>query len=507
MIDPSRIFTEEQVRSLLEAAMGKTLLEVDKAQLFEKHKNRKKVTGIAGDMVEQSILGCKADNRQDVDIYIDDVGFEVKTTGMVVPKDPKSQYRYECKEPVSITAVSIPMIVKEEFDSSNFWHKLEHLLWVYYWYKSDKSVELDGYKNFPLLDFQLFQFDDTDRQRLKHDWLLVRNFLISIHHDYTTDQERELQYPRLSSELRSVLLVIDTAPRYPNPPRFRLKRSFATEIAGNLFSKDKKRPLEKLAKPIMDYSDIDSKCEELNKLYAGRTFAEIADALGVSIGKPQSIAKRQDGELNENEVPVKNFAELVVLKMFESKASRLNDIEDFVKIGMIAKSLPLDHNGKPKESMKLFTPNFKEWMEEKTFDDSFLYEYFIEHQFLFIVYQYDSDGIRFKGFKRVVVPDEFINNDVKKFWTDVRSLIKEKRLRIEKRFKKNGEPRINKKSGEQSEAPNFPKEKDYNIFMRGSASESIARLKTLELNGLKMIPQEIWLSKRATLSLYKNSNG
>ena len=87
----------------------------------------------------------------------------------------------------------------------------------------------------------------------------------------------------------------------------------------------------------------------------------------------------------------------------------------------------------------------------------------------------------------------------------MRSLIIEKRLRVEKRFRKDGEPIMNK-SGEQSEAPNFPKEKDYNVFMRGSTSESIEKLKTLELNGLRMIPQEVWLSKRATLSLYQNSN-
>lgn len=503
-MDSSRIFTREQVISLLNAAMGKTLLEVDSRHLFIQYEKENKVTGIAGNIVEQSILGCKQDNRQDVDIYIDNVGYEVKTTGMVVPKNTKSPYCYECKEPVSVTAVSIQKIVEEEFESSNFWHKLEHLLWVYYWYKSDVTVKLDGYKLFPLLKFQLFEFDETDRLRLKHDWLLVRNFLISIHQEYTTNEGRKSQYPRLSSELRGVLLVIDTAPKYPNPPRFRLKRDFATEIAGVLFSKERKEPLVKLAKPIMDYSDIDSKCKELNRLYSGKTFVEIAEKLGVSICKPQSQANSNNGDSQGNGVPVKNFAELVVLRMFESSAKRLNDIEDFVKIGLIAKSLPLDHNGKPKESMKLFTPNFKEWMEESAFEDSFLHDYFMEHQFLFIVYQYGPDSIRFKGFKRVVIPDDFIYNDVKKFWMDVRSLIKEKRLCVEKRFRKDGKPIMNK-SGEQSEAHNFPKEKDYNVFMRGSTSESIEQRKTLELNGLKMIPQEIWLSKRATLSLYQNS--
>lgn len=502
-IHPSRIFDRAEILALLNGAMGKTLLEVDSRHLFTLFGKSNKVTGIAGDIVEQSVLGCEPDNRQDVDIYIGDTGFEVKTTGMVISKDSKSPYRFECKEPVSITAVSIPKIVDEDFESSNFWHKLEHLLWVYYWYKSDTPVKLNGYKNFILLSFQLFEFDDADCLRLKHDWVLVRNFLIAINNNYHTDDERKSQYPRLSSELRGVLLVIDTAPKYPNPPRFRLKRDFATEIAGSLFLKKKKVSLEKLAKPILDYSEIDIKCSELNSLYSGKTFDEIANSLGVTIRRPKMTAINDANTIKE-EVDVKNFAELVVLRMFGSSASRLNKIDDFVKIGLIAKSLPLKQDGKPKESMKLFTPNFNEWIEESSFEDSFLHDYFCEHQFLFIVYQYYPDGIRFKGFKRIVIPDAFIYNDVRKFWTDVRSLIKEKRLCIDKKFRKSDGSPIMNKSGEQSEAPNFPKEKEYNVFMRGSAKESIEKLKSLEINGLRMIPQEIWLSKRATINLYQD---
>ena len=503
IIDPTRIFTSEEVKTKLTAVIGKTLLEADRAKLFDLYEGKEKVTGIAGQIIECSVLGCKLDSKQEPDILIDDVLHEIKTTGMVKPKSNDSLYTYECKEPVSVTAVSIPVIVNEEFENSSFWHKLAHMLWVYYFYNSQTTVKLEGYKNFPILGFQIFVFDDTDKLRLKHDWLLVRDFLISIHRDYPTIEERKKHYPRLSSELRGVLLVIDTAPKYPNPPRFRLKRDFATQVAGLLFSKEKKTSLQKLARPIMDYTEIDSKCDELNRLYSGRTFAEIAELLGVSIALPKSSANHKTTKTDSNEVPLKNFAEYVVLRMFDSKATSLNEIEDFVKLGVIAKSLPLMPSGKPKESMKLFTPNFSEWMEETDFEDSFLFNYFTEHQFLFIVYQYDN-GIRFKGFKRVVIPDEFIYDDVKKCWLEVRSLIKEKRLRIIKSFKKDGTPIINK-SGEQREAPNFPKEKHYNVFLRGSAKESIERLKTLELNGLKMIPQEIWLSKKITLSLYKNN--
>lgn len=75
-----------------------------------------------------SILGCNKDSKQEPDILVDGVSTEIKTTGMIKPKKADSQYLYECKEPVSITAVSIPVIVNEEFETSNFWHKLAHML-------------------------------------------------------------------------------------------------------------------------------------------------------------------------------------------------------------------------------------------------------------------------------------------------------------------------------------------------------------------------------------------
>ena len=51
-IDPSRIFTRQQVDDLLTAAINKTLLQVDNAKLFAHHEGRDKVKGIAGDIMK-----------------------------------------------------------------------------------------------------------------------------------------------------------------------------------------------------------------------------------------------------------------------------------------------------------------------------------------------------------------------------------------------------------------------------------------------------------------------
>ena len=481
-IDPSRIFTRQQVDDLLTAAINKTLLQVDRAHLFAHHEGRDKVKGIAGDIIEESVLGCKKDSKQEPDILVDDVLTELKTTGMIEPKKKGSPYVYECKEPVSITAVSIPVIVNEEFETSNFWHKLAHMLWVYYWYKSPVTVKLEGYKVFPILGYQFYEFSEGDKILLRQDWLLVRDFLIVIHRDYHTQAEREEQYPRLSHELRGQLMLIDTAPKFPNNPRFRLKRAYATVIADQYFSK---KHFEKLSESISKYADIDRKCQLMTQKYKGKSFAQIALELGVNI-----------------DMGVKNFAECAVVKMFGGHATKLNDIEDFAKIGVIAKSVPLKEDGKGKEDMKLFLPNLIDWTRESEFEDSAIYDYFAGHHFLFIIYRHVGNDVFFEGFKRIFFDEKFITENVKKTWDDVRDLITKKKLRIERKVDKKGNYIVNK-SGTFKESPNFPKLSTHKVFIRGGASKSMDKYKTLEINGQKMLPQFVWLDKKYVQELIK----
>lgn len=474
VIDKSRVFTKEQVDCLLMNAVGKTLLQVDSKGLFKHHEGRDKVKGIAGDIIEVSVLGCKKDSKQGPDILVDGIETEIKTTGVIKPKKKDSPFVYECKEPVSITAVSIPVIVNEDFEKSNFWHKLAHMLWVYYWYKSPVTVKLEGYQAFPVLGYQFYVFSEEDKLLLRQDWLIVRDFLIGIHREYRTQEERELQYPRLSHELRGQLMLIDTAPKYPNNPRFRLKRSYATLIADKYFSKKK---FEKLEITISKYADIDEKCKIMTQKYKGWSFQQIADELGVDI----NLGK-------------KNFAEQAVIKMFGGNASKLNDIEDFAKIGIIAKSVPVLANGRIKEDMKLFLPDFIDWTKEEDFEDSAIYDYFTGHHFLLIIYRYINNDIVFEGFKRIYFNERFIIDNVKKLWDDVRYLIINNLLKIDKKTDKNGNYIINK-SGSYKESPNFPKKANYKVFVRGGATTSEEKSKTLEINGMRMIPQFIWLSR------------
>ena len=86
-VTEDRKFTKKQVYELLEGIKGKTLGEVDRSGQFMRTLKSDKITGIAGDVIEQSVFGYKRDSNQECDIEIEGVLTELKTTGVRIPKE------------------------------------------------------------------------------------------------------------------------------------------------------------------------------------------------------------------------------------------------------------------------------------------------------------------------------------------------------------------------------------------------------------------------------------
>ena len=52
---------------------------------------------------------------------------------------------------------------------------------------------------------------------------------------------------------------------------------------------------------------------------------------------------------------------------------------------------------------------------------------------------------------------------------------------------------VRNKNGEVSSAPNFMKSRENDVFMRGSGVDSSLRHKTECVNGMRMLPQYVWI--------------
>lgn len=92
------VFFVKEVLELISPIVGKILGEVDRNNVFNKTENNPKITGIAGDVIEQSVFGYPADVKQEADLLIDDRPVELKTTGVKrVSSRNKSGYAIKAK--------------------------------------------------------------------------------------------------------------------------------------------------------------------------------------------------------------------------------------------------------------------------------------------------------------------------------------------------------------------------------------------------------------------------
>ncbi|MEK4082224.1 MutH/Sau3AI family endonuclease [Solibacillus sp. FSL K6-1126] len=470
-------FKRIELETILKNVLNRPLGDVDVKNVFNRTITHPKITGIAGDVVEQSILGYPADSDKNPDLLVDGIPTELKTTGIRNPKK-QGEFIYEAKEPMSITAVSPDKITSEEFDTSSFWRKLEHMLLVYYHYDSPVTVKAADYANFYIKGFHFHEFSEDEKKTLRNDWLIVRNFIQYLKDNYVNPKE---EYHRISSELRKQLMLIDTAPKWPNAPRFRLKRAAVSTLVQKHFGVQ----FEELDEAYTSFRELDAELHKLTIKYKGKTVRELIKTLNI----PFDFDSGKDAS--------KSISEQIIIKMFGGTAKKLSKIELFSKVGLMPKTVVQTRLGARTEDTKLFKIDFPEWTDLAIpFEDSYVYNYFSAQQFLCIIFQEPSSEAvlldnEFIGFKRLVFTEEIINKEVKPVWEKVRDLVNNNKLTENVMLKKDGTPIINKKTQTVRKQLNFPKSEEHTFFVRGSGTD--ANYKNFVLNGIKMYTQYLWM--------------
>lgn len=489
-VTDDRKYTKEQVYNLLEKVKGKTLGEVDKSHQFARTLKSEKITGIAGDVVEQSIFGYERDSDQECDIEIDGVLTELKTTGVRVPKcdlkNAKGKYGTDynmhlgAKEGISITNVTFDPTIQIDFNTSHFWEKAQHLLIVFYEYKSYEVVPASEYAQFPIVDYCYNSFSSDEKAKLQNDWEIVRDYLQVIYKKHQDVERRNEQLIGFTHTLRPNLLLIELVPGFKRKasgnyqkPRYRLKKTFVDYIVRGHFNQSRIKHEITLKDSFASFAQLDARCHALSIRYKGKTLPELKEILGI-------------------ETDMKDIAAKCIIRMFGTDCNRLNQISDFTKAGIIAKTITITPKGGKTEDMKLSHIDFEEWADrDADFEDSDVYAYFCEHSFLCPIFcEHDADDSNkttFEGFKRFAFDDDFIETEVRRTWEDSRKLIHRNELEWEYVYNKQGQKRINS-SGAYMGAPNFPKSLNYKVFFRGGADVSTEKTRTECVNGIRMLP-------------------
>ena len=500
-VSDDRKYTKDFIYNLLEGVKGKTLGEVDKSNQFARTQKSEKITGIAGDVIEQSVFGYERDSKQECDIEIDGVLTELKTTGVRIPKTNekkakgKTGHEYNillsAKEGISITGVTLEPTIQTDFFTSHFWEKSKHLLIVFYDYRSYDVVPASHYAEFPIVDYCYNSFSEEERDKLRNDWEIVRDYLQPLYEKYKNPDERRSKMEGFTHVVRQNLLLIELVPGYKKRvnkdntfsyqhPRYRLKKTFVDTIVKGHFNQSRADFEVKLQEPFNSFAELDKRCHLLTEKYKNHSLVQLKEELAIDL-----------------QISQKNFTAVCIVKMFDATCNLLSQISDFNKTGIIPKTITITPSGDRTEDMKLKRIDFEEWADRDVdFSDSEIYSYFCEHSFLCPIFcEYDSQDASktiFLGFKRFAFDEDFIENEVRRTWEDSRHLIHTNQLEWEYVLDKKGNKRLNK-SGSYMGAPNFPKSIDHEVFFRGGNNDSSDKAKTECVNGIDMLPQFFWL--------------
>lgn len=471
-------FSSTELEKILSRVKGHTLGEVDAAGVFRRYEGKKKVTGIAGTVIEQSVLGYPADTDKAPDLLVDGEEVELKTTGV---REYKKKKEYHAKEPVTITAVSIGKIEFEnDFEDSSFWTKSRNILFVIYLYKSPVVVPASEYANFPILGHFRNVFTLHDRIILEKDWTLVRNKIREI----SALPDGQKDYGEIDT-LRTQLMYIDTAPKWPNKPRFRLKMAFV-DILIRVGLGDK---IEAEGDFFPTIDEFHSRLISLSRQFKGQSMGAIAKKLGIDANVGKSLAEK------------------ITAAMFGGAGHKVNSLEVFAKAGVVVKTITLTEKGGRTEDMKLRAVDFSELMNASLpFEQSTLYTELYEKHILLVVFQEPEAKCKlednlFLGFCDMMLPLDDISKQAKQSFLEARNTILSGQLIDKIDYKKDGTPKINKKTGTIRSAPNLPKAETHNFFIRGSGTDS--RYKTVEIKGVRMYYQNWWVKGSYIVSLLK----
>ena len=489
----SHFFHKDDLIRLLDSIENKTLGSVDKKNVFARTVENPKITGIAGDVIEQSVLGYPADRDQRPDLNVDGILVELKTTGIREAGRGKKK-EIAAKEPASITAVSIDKIAQEPFGDSAFYHKIENMLFVFYHYDSKVTVRAAAYANFLIRGYLFYHFSEDSLEIIRKDWQEIHDFIADIQSKYS-EEEAKKYYPDLSTKVNKKLVYLDTAPKYPHAPRIRLRKRVVTMIVQEKFGKY----LEPLPDKYFGYQDVIEKCREISNKYKNKSIGEILNMQGVEF---DTSKKHQ----------TKQFAEQAIVKMFGGKAKKMSQIELFQNFGIVGKSVAIKNNETRTEDMKMFAVDFDELLEKefedenldslrlKEFEDSALYNYLHDNKLLCIVFQEDkadSNGYinlydnKFLGFKLLELDVPALLESARKIWEEARDTIINDKLCDVPVLLKNGKIRYTPKTKVPMTAPNLPKSEENLVFFRGSGKN--ASKKTQVVNGVKMLKQYYWI--------------
>ena len=325
--------------------------------------------GGLGQMVEEMFFKYKINSYREADFK--EAKVELKCTPLLQSKSDES---FRIKESLVCTMIDYFEIIDTVFEDSHLLTKCKLMLLLFYLHVKEK----------PIYDYEFI---------FRVLWQIPEKDLILIKRDYETivDKVRKGE-AHLLSEGDTVYLGAcrkgqkgDSLQSQPNSSTKANKRAFSlkpaymryilkhvVESGNNYFTNYNSFEIPKyelVSKNELGNSSFESIIIDRFSKFYGLNYLEICAKLGI---KPyQSKSK---------------YADIAGLIASNLKSKRISDAEEFIKSGIMMKTIRLRQNGMPKEAMSFKNIDYQEIFDNDNWFESEAYEIFT-NRFLFVVFK------------------------------------------------------------------------------------------------------------------------
>lgn len=372
-------------------ARGKTFREIDQHGRL----NSKRSTGALGQIIEESFFEYEVNSNAEADFP--NLGVELKVTPFKQNKDKS----LSAKERLVLNIINYMMEADKSFDDSSFWNKNQKLLLMFYEWK--KEVDRGDYK---IIETILFEYPEEDLAVIKSDWALIQEKIqAGLAHELS---EGDTQYLGACTKgaNKSSLREQPYSGEFAMQRAYSLKQSYMTAIVRQYISKEQLVYFSSLEE--LQVKSIEQLLKERFEPFIGMTMEEMAAQLNIQINPT-----------NRSAVPN------LISALLGVKGTKLDKIAEFAKANIQFKTVRLQQSGRPKESMSFKNIDFEEIVHEE-WEDSFIRNYFVETQLLFVVFQFSEQGaLRFKGIKLWHMPTQIIERELYDYWGEIRKVLAE----------------------------------------------------------------------------------
>lgn len=378
-------------------AEGKTFQDFDINQRLFSKRNK----GGLGQIIEEGLFGYEVNSSSEADFG--DFGVELKVTPIKVNKNKT----LSAKERLVLNIINYMEEVNYTFETSSFWRKNEKLLIMFYLWEK----ELDR-KDYQVLKSILFTYPEEDLEVIKNDWAIIVEKIKAGKAEELSEGDTMYLGACTKGATKNSLRVQPYSEVPAMQRAFSLKQSYMTSLVRKHI--DQEKIISFTTAGELKNKSLEEILYERFEPYIGKSVLEISKLIRYTINP-------------SNKSTIANM----ISTMLGITGIKLNDIEEFSKANIEFKTIRLEPNGKPKESMSFEIVDFNRWLSD-SFEESQFYEKFEETKFLFIVFQYDETAKenpnRVPYFRKVILwnmPEKIIQSDLKEMWVIGRKVLQE----------------------------------------------------------------------------------